>query len=327
MENSLLRSGGKRRKQLSPDEVAVQEFGQELFDMLFVGDVRTTFYESRTRAAHQETGLRIKLRIQDPGMAALPWEFLYDPRRNEYLCLSRHTPLVRYLALTRPIPPLAVAAPLRILGMVASPSGMTELDVAVEKERVERGLADLQAKGLVELTWLPGQGWRDLQRAMRQGPWHIFHFIGHGGFDEQRGEGLIVLADSEGRPDPLSATELARLLTNHRSLRLVLFNSCEGARSDRLDIFSSTAATLVQPGCPRSWPCNTRSPTRRPANLPGAFTRALADNLPVDAAVAEARKAMSLGRQPFAGVGHARALHALAGRGDLRPGGGCAARS
>lgn len=293
LENSLLRSGGKRRKQLSPDEVAVQAFGQELFDMLFVGDVRTTFYESRTKT--HETGLRIKLRIQDPGMAALPWEFLYDPRRSEYLCFSRHTPLVRYLALTRPIPPLAVAAPLRILGMVASPAGMAELDVAVEKERVERGLAELRAQGLVELTWLPGQGWRDLQRAMRQGPWHIFHFIGHGGFDEQRGEGLIVLADSQGRPEPLNATELARLLTNHRSLRLALFNSCDGARSDRLDIFSSTAATLVQAGLPAVLAMQHEITDQAASEFAGGFYEALADNLPVDSAVAEARLTMSLG--------------------------------
>ncbi len=106
--------------------------------------------------------------------------------------------------------------PLRILGMVASPDGVEPLDVDLEKQRVETALAGLQAAGLVKLTWLAGQRWRDLQRALRQET-HIFHFIGHGGFDEARDEGLLWLADEAGRAVPIYATELARLLTNQRS--------------------------------------------------------------------------------------------------------------
>lgn len=34
--------------------------------------------------------------------------------------------------------------------------------------------------GTAELTWVEGQTWRDLNRAMQAGEWHIFHFIGHG---------------------------------------------------------------------------------------------------------------------------------------------------
>ena len=43
--------------------------------------------------------------------------------------------------------------------------------------------------GLVELTWLDGATSEDLQNAMRRSEWHVFHFIGHGGYDagERRG--------------------------------------------------------------------------------------------------------------------------------------------
>ena len=84
---------------------------------------------------------------------------------------------------------------------------------------------------------------------MRQGPWHIFHFIGHGGFDPDSG-GLIVLADEAGRRQDLPALSLARLLDGHRWLKIVLLNSCEGARGSESDIFSSTAAQLVRRGIP-----------------------------------------------------------------------------
>lgn len=50
----------------------------------------------------------------------------------------------------------------------------------------------------MDLQWLSGQTWRDLQRAMRRGPWHVFHFIGHGGFERNADEGFIPLADDAG---------------------------------------------------------------------------------------------------------------------------------
>jgi hypothetical protein len=46
-------------------------------------------------------GLRVKLRINPPEIAALPWEFLYDAGEEEYLCLERSSALVRYLELPR----------------------------------------------------------------------------------------------------------------------------------------------------------------------------------------------------------------------------------
>jgi hypothetical protein len=57
---------------------------------------------------------------------------------------------------------LEVAPPLRILGMIASPSDLPRLDVDREKARVEHTMAGLMSGGLVELVWLPGQTRRDL---------------------------------------------------------------------------------------------------------------------------------------------------------------------
>jgi CHAT domain-containing protein len=238
--------------------------------------------------------LRFKLRIQSPDLATLPWEFLYDPRQAEYVCLSRNTPMVRYLELPQPIRPLTVTPPLRILGMIASPASLPALDVTNERQRVERATEELRGRGLVNLTWLDGQTWRDLQRAMRGGPWHVFHFIGHGGFDAQADEGLIALADEQGQPHYLRATHLGRLLADHRSLRLVVLNACEGARGSARDIFSSTASILLQRGIPAVLAMQYEITDRAAVELARSFYEALADEMPVDAAVAEARKAVSL---------------------------------
>ena len=263
LQIALLRSGGQRRTVLTQEEQAVQDFGHTFFDALIFGEVRSLYDVSKTKSVQAAQGLRLKLRIVSPRLAALPWEFLYDTRQAEYVCLSVHTPVVRYLELPQPPGSLAVTPPLRISGMIASPSDLAVLDVENEKTRVEQALTQLRSNGLVELEWLSGQTWRDLQRAMRHGPWHIFHFVGHGAFDANADEGLVMLADEQGKARPLRSKELGRLLADHRDLRLAVLNACEGAKAG-----IETSSQVQHPfwygkACRQWWPCNTTSPTER----------------------------------------------------------------
>lgn len=294
LEHALLRSGGQRRSVPTPDETAVEEFGSMLFNALIQGEVRTCYDVSLERANLAGRGLRLKLRINAPELAALPWEFMYDARRGRYLALSKRTPIVRYLELPQSLRPLAAPTPLRILGMIANPSNLDPLDIAHEKQRMEKAVEELSARGLVELTWLEGETWRDLQRAMYEGPWHIFHFVGHGYYDPGSDEGYVALADESGRAQPLSATKLAHLLTDHPSLRLVLLNVCEGAKSGEHSLFSSTASILVRQGLPAVLAMQYQITDHAAIECARSFYQALAFGLPVDAAVAEARKGISL---------------------------------
>jgi len=294
LETAVLRSGRKRRRIRTPEVQAVQNFGQKLFQALLSGEIRAHYDLSLRQAKRQNKGLRLKLRIQPAELAVLPWEFLYDPGRNSYLCLSSKTPLVRYLELREPVEQLAVSPPLKILGMVASPSDLAPLDVEHEKRRVEEAIKDLQTQGRVELTWLEGQTPRDLQRAMIRGPWHVFHFIGHGDFDPETEEGLIAFANEEGYARLLPAEDLALLLKDHWDLRLVLLNSCEGARGSESDAFSSTAATLVRPGIPAVLANQYEITDEAAIEFSRTFYEAVADGLPVDAAVAYARISLKI---------------------------------
>ncbi|MCB0202420.1 MAG: SUMF1/EgtB/PvdO family nonheme iron enzyme, partial [Anaerolineae bacterium] len=148
--------------------------------------------------------------------------------------------------------------------------------------------------GLVELEWLPGQTWRDLQRILRRGPWHVFHFVGHGAFDANADEGLVMVCDDAGKARPLRATELGRFLANHRSLRLAVLNACEGGKGSEKDIFSSTASLLVRAGLPAVLAMQYEITDRAAIELSRVFYESIADELPVDAAVAEARIAVSV---------------------------------
>ncbi|MGE5601560.1 MAG: CHAT domain-containing protein [Nitrososphaerales archaeon] len=294
LQIAMLRSGGAYRRVLSREEASVQNFGRALFDALLAGELRSRYDISEREARRQGRGLRLKLRIQAPELAALPWEFMYDQRQAEYVALSRDHPVVRYLELPQAIEPLPVTPPLNIIGLVSSPCGLPELDAGREKRRTEAALQNLRGAGLVQLTWLAAPTWRHLHRAMRGGPWHILHFVGHGGFDPGTDEGIVALSDDDGRPAYLSATELGRLLADHHSLRLVLLNSCEGGRGSKRDVFSSTAAILVQRGVPAVVAMQYAITDQAATEFARAFYEALADGLPVDASVTEARKVVSL---------------------------------
>src|SRR5690606_12678126 len=121
LENALLRSGGTRRIAPTRRQRAVQEFGQALFEALLADDARRLYYESQGDATQRGQRLRIKLSFDSPELAALPWEFLFDPRQADFVSLSANTPIVRYIGLPQPIEPLRVTPPLLVLGMVAVP--------------------------------------------------------------------------------------------------------------------------------------------------------------------------------------------------------------
>jgi hypothetical protein len=270
----------------------VRSFGRSLFNTVFTGETRSVLDGSLARASANGTPLRIQLQCESPQLAALPWEFLHHDRFSGYLALSRLTPLVRYVPLARPQKPLRVKDRLRVLAMAASPAGLPELNIKQEQSRIEEALADL--KQSIELHWLDGQQWRDLQDALQTESWHAFHFIGHGKFDSHSGEGLVALEDADREPHYLRATELGILLGDHESLRLAVLNSCEGARSSTADIFSSTAGVLVERGTPAVVAMQYEITDDAAIELSRSFYTAIAHGLPVDAALTEARKSVAL---------------------------------
>lgn len=296
-ENAILSSATEGGSSSVREEAAVQVFGEKLFGFLLDGELRSFYYESQRLASFEGKRTRIKLSVLAPELATVPWEFLYDPRRRDYICLDPQTSLIRYTELPLTSQQLQVTPPLRILGIAVSPSDLQPVDVDLKKTALELALHNLQMQGLVELTWLSGNTWRDLQRSMRSltESWHILHFIGRGGFDEHRNEGTVFLADEKGHAAPLYATQLARVLARHRNtLRLVLLNVCEIEHSGRQDLFSSIASTLVVSGIPAVLTMQYEITDEAAIDFSRTFYESLVDNLPVDTALAEARNAMTL---------------------------------
>jgi hypothetical protein len=240
LQRAVLASAVPTRRVLDENEQCVREVGQTLFKALLgTGEVA-----GRYRAAERDEDLRLVLRIDDPALAGLPWESMYDEGIGTYVC-RRHQ-LVRHVGVPAAAAPLAVTPPLRILGIVSSPRGLSPLDVEKEKDQLTTALA---GNSSVELTWAPAATWAVLQDMLLSGTWHVVHFIGHGDFDPDRDEGVLALTGDDGRKDLVEASRFVDLLRQARPVpRLVVLNSCSGAATSATDLFSGTAAALVRGG-------------------------------------------------------------------------------
>lgn len=297
VENFILRVArdvqrGTRRRE-SPGREAARLFGARLFEAVFSGEVETCLRRSIDEAERTGQGLRIRLRLSDaPALAAIPWEYLYSASNDRFLVLSSWTPLVRYLDLPRRVTPLRVDLPVRILVMIASPTDYPALDVEAEWTRLNGALADLVMDGHVELHRLDDASLPALQRELLRRDYHAFHFIGHGGFDEPSGDGVLMLEGEAGRARVVSGRDLGTILHDHRSLRLAVLNACEGGRSSAVDPFSGSAQSLLRSGIPAVVAMQFEISDRAAVAFAHAFYGAVAVGLPVDAAVTEARKAV-----------------------------------
>lgn len=248
LEATVLASAVAARRTAPVAEMAVREVGQDLFQALFTREVYGTYRASLGAAQHAGQQLRVVLRLAAPELAAMPWETLFDPETETYLCQTE--PLLRHI----PAPdynqnPLDVAPPLRILGIVASPRDLPALDVATEKDHLSRALAGPASEGRVELVWAKSGTWDDVQSLLLAGPWHVVHFVGHGDYDSRTDEGRIALVGPDGRAAMVRAVRLMALLSVASPRpRLVVLNSCSSGEMGQSDLFSGTASALVRSG-------------------------------------------------------------------------------
>jgi hypothetical protein len=275
-------------------QATMKEIGGLLFDALFQDELLVCLERSLDAVRNRNATLRIKLRlVEAPELLDLPWEYLYHRRRNLFLSQSTTSSLVHFLDLPEPVASLTVALPLRMLVVIASPTDLPPLDVAREWTNLQSAVHDLVQRGLLTVDRLPAATLPALQQTLRRQDYHIFHFIGHGEFDDAAGQGYIVFTDAGGRATAVPGEILAPLLHNERTLRLALLNACEGARTLGANPFAGIAHLLVQQGVPAVIAMRNAISDEAAIAFSHEFYAALADGYSVDAAVTEGRVAIA----------------------------------
>lgn len=295
LDNFVLRVGRQRRGTRGFRSAQMEEakqFGAQLFEALMIDDVRDVFRSARGVADSHRKGLRITLYLTDvPELMGVPWEFLYE--RPRFLAQSMYSPVVRSLDLGEVRSPHAVRLPLRVLGMVSCPQGVAALDVELEKEKLTKALAPLCEREMVTLEWLDRGSLSELDEVIsRRDEVHVLHYVGHGAYDSRTDSGILILENERGEPHEVTGEELGSLLQDEHSLRLAVFNSCEGARSSHVDPFSGVASSLVHYGIPAVIGMQFEITDEAAIAFAARLYTSLAEGYPVDAALAQARKSI-----------------------------------
>jgi hypothetical protein len=289
-ENALLSDiygGLRQRRARSSKGGTIQDFGGKLFEAVFSGDIEHLYRSSLESAARAGKGLRIRLWLpEDSELHARPWEYLFDTESREFLAVREHTPLIRYLPVAQPIPPMTVEGPLRVLVALASPTDHPRLDIAREWEILCQALEPSITAGRLELRRVPGCCTFDnLRDSLRHFGTHIFHFVGHGL------PGALVLEQESGKGLDLEVTHLRAAFPSGALPRLIVLNACSGAIAEDVP-FSGLAQGLLKQGVPAVVAMQASITDEAALIFTRYFYRDLIETGAVDTSLTEARLRM-----------------------------------
>jgi hypothetical protein len=245
-----------------------------------------TSFQSRCDWANQQSeppGVRIRVRLDKaPELADLPWEYLY--KRQNFLILRDATPIVRHLNHGEPLPGPLVKPPISMMVLISSSD--PRLDVEGEWNRIKDALKPLENRNVLGVTRVPAQRQALVNSLLANNRQHILHFVGHSGFQAGNGEPVLRLDD---------ATIPAAFLTKRldpTALRLVVLNSCDGARSAADDAFSALAHDFVKLGVMSVVAMQFRITDEAAIDFASGLYGGIAENWSIEASVARGRQAI-----------------------------------
>jgi len=318
-------------------EAATQQLGQVLYHALFTTEIAKSYGQVQGKVGAQN--LRLRLQIEPPELAALPWETM---RSSEgWLALDSSVPLVRLLtekAVRSEWQSLEVNKPLRILFVGASPSDITgKLEVEAQYNDLQRALAESSQKKDIALTPLFHPSRETLRLELLKN-YHIIYFAGHGDPAKQEYDDLeekfteipavIYINEKDekvaekavaGAKYGLTAKELAEMMKGPRNqVRLVFLAACNTSQSsgdlakssgDLKSPDDSPQSSAMLSGFAQDLTAQAHLPAiiamqyaisnQQAVPLTAHFFAAIAQFNPVDVALAQARNAIVRQGQPL----------------------------
>ncbi|HSB35515.1 MAG TPA: CHAT domain-containing protein [Thermoanaerobaculia bacterium] len=269
-----------------PGERELARYGTALFETLFPGDVRRLWDAARARPKGRPLDVVFTSALD--WVADKPWELAFDPSRKSFVAAGEVGFVRNVFSPVPPDPPRARRGPLRLLVATARPHGTPPLAAEDEERSVREAFAPLVDAGAARIDVLPRATPEALHRAVASSRIDVLHFVGHGEFDEKERTGALLLEDGKGRPKPLEAGALARLLAG-RGILLAVLNACETGRGGRTDFLRGVAPALLSAGLPAVAANQYRVLDDAAAAFVRHFAWALSRGFPVSAAFREAR--------------------------------------
>ncbi|NES87358.1 MAG: CHAT domain-containing protein [Moorea sp. SIO1G6] len=273
--------------------------GEALFDALFddrLCDDFVTFYHEVVHK--QKQLLRVELDIDEqniPEVAAFPWEFMCLPQRKNlrtmWFATAPRLVFSRFCSQPISASPIQLGAneKMRIALVVSAPTNLNP--VAYEEVQAEiETLAEAQPEQVELLPVVNPASRSAIDNILKEEP-HIFHFIGHGRFQNENGE--IALVDQLNEAEWISANRFSELLNRHRP-GIIVLQACQGAMESTSKPSVGLASKVVQQIIPvlvaMQYPVSNSTASRFACH----FYKQLAQGKSADIAVQEGRREISL---------------------------------
>ncbi|MGB7923281.1 MAG: CHAT domain-containing protein [Pyrinomonadaceae bacterium] len=262
--------------------------GRKLFEALLPASIRTIWDKNEGAAGLQDV-LRLRLDIRAPELADVPWEIIHDDRH--FLALTPQRSVVRYLYNCVAFPPVARDAPLNVLLAISAPRDAPPLPaINHEVDRICSGLTALQAAGKMgRVDILRRMTLAGLQDQLRQRPYHILHYMGHGAFEQN--QGYLILENEQGYARWVKA-ETLKYFFGGSPLRLLFFNACQTAINSQANSLLGVAHAALVAGLPAVVAMQDTIADQAAAAFAQEFYQALGEGRTLESCMTEGRRAI-----------------------------------
>lgn len=281
--------------------------GETLFNVLFDDKLSQEFVNFYYEVVQKDKQLmRVELDIDErelPGIAALPWEFMCLPERENlgelWIGTDPNLVFVRRRSQWNAALPIQLkpGEKLRIALAIAAPKGLDP----VKYEEVQAVLEELVKEHDDRIELLPVVNPATpsaINEILEQEP-HIFHFIGHGRLENEEGEevGQIALVKKVlNTANWADASFFGGLFNRHRP-GVVLLQACETAMSSASKAFVGVASKIVQQNVPVVVAMQYEITNASASQFAYEFYKRLAKGNPVDLSAQNGRLTLALDSQ------------------------------
>jgi hypothetical protein len=294
-----------------------RQAGEKLFAAIFASAApkileKVNILEDRLRSGNASPrGLRLRLLLGDAwgkGEASaeailpashLPHELMVPPGSPKFLARRRLISIVRTIGVEDAVSSTQVSGNLRVLVATAQPKGSVPLGWAKEVAKIEKALAG-RTDTTVEV--LQNASFDDTWKRLRDGEFHILHFIGHGDRDPKSGKWYLLFEEG-GERQPIPAEKLADRLGDVPSLRLAVLNAChsgELVQEAGGEPLAGMAAALSAHGVPAVIGMQTAVTDSAAVDFSSAFYSALREGESIETALADGRAAIDISSPEWA---------------------------
>ncbi|HEX8246553.1 MAG TPA: CHAT domain-containing protein [Pyrinomonadaceae bacterium] len=296
---SIPRAVDEFQSSFGPPREIIRSLGERLFTSLCEGRVGKLYLQSLEMVKVYNQSLRVTIIIDDSELAVLPWEFLYDPLRKDFIALSVRSPIIRRWSSPEEPYLSPLALPLNVL-IISAEVHKYDLGTAESEIKI---IEECLSGGEFKISRLPNATPSQFMRALAsEEPIHALHFIARGVPSNYEANsayavssesvslsqlGLLLHSDSKGVHSTDGLVDLSLLKHLIRSMRDLRFVSLSGDHTDWI-------ACQLAKECPAVLGWRGENTFQAYESFSRGFYSAFRQFQPLEAAVTQGRQAIDL---------------------------------